>query len=69
MKVHVYSTHVRVPPEAANFFLWKSDCLGCVVRMTLLASFFLPSVYLMNICIIIAFDTEKNAHVIPDDSF
>ena len=39
---------VRVPPEAAHF-LRKSDCLGCavllclVVRLTLLASFFLPS--------------------------
>ena len=36
---------VRVPPEAAHFFLGKSGCavLLCLVCLTLLASFFLSS--------------------------
>ena len=38
---------VRVPPEAAHFFLWKSDCLGCAVLLCFVscltfACFFLP---------------------------
>ena len=41
----------------------------CVVCMTLLAFFFLPSASLMNMYIINTFDTEKNVRVIPDDPF
>ena len=49
---------VRVPPEAAHFSR-KSDCLGCAVLLclvclTLLASFFLPSHF-----------SFKNMYIIP----
>ena len=47
---------VRVPPEAAHFFLGKSDCLGCAVLLCLvclfdLACFFLPSHPSLKTCI------------------
>ena len=46
--------YIYIPPKAAHFFFWKSDFLGCVVLlflvvcMTLLASFFLLSLSLIN---------------------
>ena len=46
--IYMYMSWVRVPPEAAHISL-ESDCLGCavllclIVCLTLLASFFLPS--------------------------
>ena len=52
--VQVYnfrSTCACIPPDAAHFSLWKSDCLGllCLVAcMILLASFFLPSASLIK---------------------
>ena len=49
-----YTVHVHVCTQGSSFFLWKSDCLGCIVLLcfvvclTLLASFFLLSACLIN---------------------
>ena len=58
--IHVYAMYMYLhihgfeSYRGSSFFLWKSDCLGCVdllcfvVCMTLLASFSLPSASLIN---------------------
>ena len=63
---------VRVPPEAAQFFLGKVGVLCCFalfVSLTLLASFFLPShlsfknMYTCHTCV----HSSRDAGTVSDD--
>ena len=53
---------VRVPPEAALLFFWKSDCLGCAVLLCLVCLFDLACFFLSFFHL--SFKNMYDAHIV-----